>query len=206
MLTKRAAMAQADVRSAPAKEPAPLRWWQWLLMYPTLALAIVGAVPQYGQWIAAIRMGISPGSDVVFYKQQSEAWDRNGECLQNAAIDRLKPVSQTNYAIEILACKSGDILVTMIPVQNPDAAEHRWIVTKDIVGHQAQFSLTTSAFAQEPAAVPAEVQATRVLGVRRDGSTIIRRVQLSNGACEDQAINSYTGRLLGRRPARCDRL
>jgi hypothetical protein len=206
MHTKRVAMTQMDDERAPAKEPRTLKWWQWMLMYPTLAVTVVGAFPQYKQWIAAISIGIPVGSDVDFYRQQSEAWDRNGECLQNAAIDRLKPVSETNYAIEILACRSGDILVTMIPIQNPDAAEHRWIVTKDLVQHHAQFSLIAPAFAEAPTAPQPAPQATRVVGVTRAGDLIIRRVQLTNGTCEDQTINSYTGRLLGRKRAPCDRL
>ncbi len=26
---------------------SPQRWWQWVLMYPTIAVALAGAVPQY---------------------------------------------------------------------------------------------------------------------------------------------------------------
>jgi len=27
----------------------PQRWWQWVLMYPTIVLALGGAIPQYYQ-------------------------------------------------------------------------------------------------------------------------------------------------------------
>ena len=37
MHTKRVAMTQIDDRPVPAKEPRTLKWWQWMLMYPTLA-------------------------------------------------------------------------------------------------------------------------------------------------------------------------
>jgi hypothetical protein len=203
MHSKRVAVAEVNAGVAPAKEPAPLRWWQWLLMYPTLALAIVGAVPQYLQWLSAISIGVPLSSNVSSLKEQNEAWSRNANCL--STIDHVKPATETTYAIDILACPSGDILVTLTPVQNPNAQQLKWIVTKDIVQHEAHWHLLSSAFAQEPAATRPTPHATRVVGVKSDGDLIIRRVQLSDGTCEDQTINSYTGRLLSRRQAPCDR-
>ena len=43
---------------------SPQRWWQWVLMYPTIVLALGGAIPQYYQWISAVAIGLSPFGDV----------------------------------------------------------------------------------------------------------------------------------------------
>src|SRR5580704_12800203 len=65
--------APADGSRAPASRYAhledaamdgtPQRWWQWVLMYPTIVLALGGAIPQYYQWISAAVLGLSPFAD-----------------------------------------------------------------------------------------------------------------------------------------------
>ena len=49
------------------------KWWQWVLMYPAFAVALVGAVPQFAQWISALRIGVPPGSNVAALKAQAAA-------------------------------------------------------------------------------------------------------------------------------------
>ena len=108
---------------------APQRWWQWLLMYPTIALAVAGAVPQYYQWINAAAIGLPIfGGDVGDAQQQEKTWERNVTCLRS--IDHIKPTSSTNYSIDLVSCPTGDILVTLTPLQNPDQQVSRSIITK----------------------------------------------------------------------------
>ena len=87
----------------------PQRWWQWALMYPTVIVALIGAVPQYYQWASAATMGLPISGNVKGVEEQEMAWERNVSCLH--AIDHIKPGSSTNYPIDLVSCPSGDILV-----------------------------------------------------------------------------------------------
>lgn len=176
------------------------KWWQWVLMYPAFAVALVGAVPQFAQWISALRIGAPPGSNVADLKAQAAAWERNLKCL--AEIERIKPASGTPYAIDLLICPGGDILVTLIPTHDPRAQTSRWILTGELLRPGGQFALIPSAVAQA-APVPAP-QATRVVAVKKVNDLIVRRVLLSDSTCEDQTINAYTGRLVGTKRAPCN--
>jgi len=185
--------------SQPSKPSRP--WWQWVLMYPTLAVAIVGAVPQYQQWVWALVRGLPPSSDVNELQAQDSAWQQNIDCL--ARIQHVTPPSETPYAIDLLTCPSGDILLTVRPLNASTQAVSRWIITNKLFQTATGPSLFSSAFAQPVPPSPSVAQPVSVLDVRKDGSQVVRRVQLSNGTCVDQVIDSYTGRHLADKPAPC---
>jgi len=170
-------------------------------MYPTLAVAIVGAVPQYQQWVWALVRGIPIGSDVTALQDQDSAWQQNLDCLSR--IDHITPPSETPYAIDLLTCPSGDILLTVKPLHSPTLQVSRWIITNKLFQGPTRTAWISSAFAQTPPPRPGTAQPERVVDVRKEGSQVIRRVQLTNGSCVDQTIDSYTGRHLGDKPAPC---
>ena len=180
----------------------PQRWWQWLLMYPTMAIALVGAVPQYYQWATAFHIGVPPAA-VNDAQEQLQAWARNIACQQDRAIQSVRPTSKTNYGIELTPCPSGDILLTLTPNQNPDNPVSRWILTKNYFTQLASFSIVAPALAQDnttPAAPPGTV---RVIDTVKQGTTVTRRVQRADNTCVDQTIDAYTGRLLDQKTAPC---
>jgi hypothetical protein len=179
----------------------PRRWWQWLLMYPTIAIALLGAVPQYYQWITAAGMGIPLGWNVSEAQEQAKAWERNVGCLHD--IDHIKPTSHTNYSIDLVSCPSGDILLTLTPLQNPDQQVSRWIVTKMLFSQVAYLGLLSPALAQSSAIRFAEVSSVRIIDIKTDGKTVVRRIQLSDQTCVDETIDAYTGRRLSRTEAPC---
>ena len=192
---KASSAPKASSESSRSKRP----WWQWVLMYPTLAVAIVGAVPQYQQWVWALVRGVPLDSNVGELKGQDDAWTHNLDCLSR--IDHIKPVSETPYGIDLLTCPSGDILLTVTPLQSPTQKVSRWIITKQFFENKTSTAWISSAFAQAPPG--AAPQTERVLDIRKQGSQVVRRVQLSNGKCVDQTIDSYTGRHVGDKPAPC---
>jgi hypothetical protein len=110
-------VSAARNREEPAMD-GPQRWWQWMLMYPTIIIALAGAIPQYYQWMTAVALGLPFLSDVNDAQQQEKAWERNVNCVRS--IDHIKPTSSTNYSIDLVSCPTGDILVTLTPLQNPD--------------------------------------------------------------------------------------
>lgn len=182
--------------SSQSKRP----WWQWVLMYPTLAVAIVGAVPQYQQWVWALVRGVPLDSDIGELKGQDDAWTHNLDCLTR--IEHIKPISETPYGIDLLTCPSGDILLTVTPLHSPSQKVSRWIITKQFFEGKTRTAWISSAFAQAPPPAGG-AQSERVLDIRKQGSQVIRRVQLSNGQCVDQTIDSYTGRHVSDKPAPC---
>ncbi|MBV9981085.1 hypothetical protein [Bradyrhizobium sp.] len=181
----------------------PDKWWQWLLMYPTIVLALGGAIPQYYQWASAANHGLGFAGNVKLAEEQDKAWQRNLDCLR--AIDHIKPGSSTNYAIDLVSCPSGDILVTLTPLQNPNQQISHWIVTSDLFTQSARSLFSISAMAQEAPPRPGGPVETRIIDTRKDGAVVTRRIQLSDSSCVDQTIDTYTGRRIDQKPAACSR-
>jgi hypothetical protein len=182
----------------------PQRWWQWALMYPALGIALIGAVPQYSEWAQAKWKGLPINGNVKGAQEQETAWERNLDCLRD--IDHIKPGSSTNYAIDLVSCPSGDILVTVTPIQNPNQHVSRWIVTQNLLTQVAGSWFSTGAWAQGAVAAPAAgpVQ-QRILDSRKDGSVVTQRIQLSDNTCVDETIDVFTGRHTGRKQAPCSK-
>ena len=181
---------------------SPRRWWQWVLMYPAIAIAVFAAVPQFYDWITAIRIGV-PFGKVGDAQEQRSAWERNANCVR--AVDHITPNSETNYAIDLLSCPSGDILVALTPLQNPTQKVYRWIITKALFTQIAHSSLTTTALAQDTTRTqPSGPRAERVMDTKKQAGTVItRRLQLSDGTCVDETIDAYTGKRLTEKNATC---
>jgi hypothetical protein len=180
---------------------SPQRWWQWVMMYPTIVLALGGAIPQYYQWISAVAIGLSPFGDVSGAQQQERTWERNVSCLRT--IDHIKPTSSTNYSIDLVSCPTGDILLTLTPLQNPDQQVSKWIVTKTLFTQVADASPPHTELAQV-AGTPAENPGSaRVLDIKKEGSSVVRRIQRPDNTCVDESIDAYTGRRLDQKQAPC---
>jgi len=179
----------------------PKRWWQWVLMYPTIVIALVAGVPQIYQWVSAVAIGLSPFGNVSDAQTQEKAWVRNVNCLHD--IDHIKPSASTDYSIDLVSCPSGDILITLTPLRNPNQQVSRWIVTNDLFGEFAESLLTIRTLAQNLGAEPDGPTAVRIIDIKKEGSIVIRRVQLSDNTCVDETIDAYTGRRLSQKPAPC---
>jgi len=172
-------------------------------MYPTVIVALIGAVPQYYQWAAAATMGLPISGNVRGAQEQEMAWERNVNCLR--AIDHIKPGSSTNYSIDLVSCPSGDILVTLTPLQNPDQQISRWIVTRELFTRVAQSLFSAGALAQGAGTPPGGPVQVRILDTKKDGAVVTRRVQLSDNTCIDETIDAYTGRRIDRKQAPCSK-
>ena len=188
--------------SPPQTTPASLRWWQWVLMYPALLIAILGAIPKFSEMTTAVVQGLSP---FVSQRQQEqlEAWKRNSSCA--LAVDNIKPKSRTDYEIALLPCPSGDILVTLTDPRNPANKIQTWIITGDLFSRTAGL-LLHPALAQIIRVQQNRPYPVRVLGIRTQGTVVTKRVQLSDNTCEDETIDGLTGRQLSAKNAPCSPL
>jgi hypothetical protein len=187
-------------REETVMDGSPKRWWQWVLMYPTIVIALAGAIPQYYQWISAVAIGLSPFGDVGDAKQQEKTWERNVNCLRS--IDHIKPNSSTSYSIDLVSCPTGDILVTLTPLQNPDQQVSRWIITRALFTQVADAAPARLELAQvtTPAGSPDPVS---VLDIKKEGASVVRRIERSDKTCVDETIDAYTGRRMEQKPAPC---
>jgi hypothetical protein len=183
-------------------DESPRKWWQWALMYPTLLIALVAAVPQLYQWGRGVAGGLPLSSlfgDINKALQQNEAYARNIACLRGSEIENLKLKTKTNYSVELTPCPSGDILLVLTSLENLDLQVSQWIVTRDLFSQVSFFS--TTAIAQGSGAQSGS--RILILDIKKEGAVVTKRIQLSNNTCVDEAVDAFTGRLMSRRQAPC---
>src|SRR5215471_11441859 len=84
------------------------KWWQWLLLYPTLTVAIIGAVPQYTS-VAKAHFYNVPIKQVFSAEMQNELWNKNADCLLEAHPAQV--AIQEHILVSVSACASRDVLV-----------------------------------------------------------------------------------------------
>ncbi len=180
----------------------PFKWWQWLLMYPTLAVAIIGAIPQYQSWWQAHKLKV-PANRVSQAEEQLALWNKNAECTKKEIPYSIKTIR--NELIETTVCPSGDMLVKL---QKPDkqTADSRWIGfdTFGDTNMAAYDPFAKEAYAKEiEKGTNLYAQIVAILCQYRDAKGfIVRRVRLANGQCQEEVINPYTGATTIR-PAHC---
>jgi hypothetical protein len=162
----------------------------------------VGLIRQFYQWVTAFRIGVSPAR-VIDAQDQDQAWGRDIPCLRDQDIQTVKTVAETNYTIELVACPSGDILLTLTPLQNPNHKVTKWIITRNFFTEVAGFAVIAPAMALDHTAVLAQATPVRVIDAVKQGTTVIRRIQRSDNTCVDETIDAYTGRLLDQKNAPC---
>jgi hypothetical protein len=191
--------------SAQDAQTSQRRWWQWILIYPTIFIMVIPALFQFIQWGTAFYWGLPISGNTRGALDQLNSWKDNAKCVTNRDINHVEPISPVDYKINLLPCPSGDILVTLIPMRNSEEQVNTWVITRKFFGESHQGFLVTSAVAQSTTAQVDRPNAVRVIGIKQQGTTIIKRTQLSDGTCIDTIINGLTGLQLSSKTApSCD--
>lgn len=177
-------------------------WIQWLLIYPSFAIAIIGAVPQYIDVIYSINKGVET-SEVDYVRQQHSLFVRNINC--HPALETVKTVINTKVSVG--ACPSGDIQVN-IEYANSDIPVIRWIAFEKLNSNQVSnwLSIIPSAMAQENLRLPIVAAAANIQVFCQqilDNGKILRSVRIA-GTCYEQTINTYTGKIEKQKQIPCD--
>lgn len=98
--------------ATPAALPAPApptKIWQYLILYPTLALSIGGSVPTVIQEVKAWRIGVR-SSELQLVQEQTRLWSRNAACLQQGSSYEVD--GPHNIVVRVTLCQStGDTLL-----------------------------------------------------------------------------------------------
>ena len=176
----------------------PRTWWQWILVYPTLAITLVSAIPTFLQLYRSLTMDV-PYSKVASAINQDTLWKRNSQCLAARQIEGFTTSQGSN--ISLLECANGDLLVVL-----PKGLH--WIAAEEIQVKKAQASIMfREAFASDRGMDHQLVaQGSRTVICQRwlrDGLLLLR-VRYSNGQCFDEVINTYTGAVVSSTIAPCD--
>ena len=175
------------------------RWWQWILIYPSLAIALVSAAPTWIQHFQAARIGVA-SRDLAQAQEQNRLWQVNLDCARVQEIQRIK----TNRNVEVGAqvCPSGDILLLL---KRPEAEQptFRWVSARTLE-HEASLFGVRAAYAA-PRDELSGATGQRVISQRwlRQG-VLKQRVRDAAGSCNDLVINTYTGSVVSRTPVSCN--
>jgi len=105
-------MAESVTTPVSAAMPAPTpptKIWQYLILYPTLALSIGGSIPTVWHELKAIRLGVAR-SELQLAQEQDRLWQRNLACLQQGSSYEVD--GPHNIVVRVTLCQStGDTLL-----------------------------------------------------------------------------------------------
>jgi hypothetical protein len=195
-------MATDTVNHEALNKQANRGWKQWFLVYPSFAIAVVGAVPQYINVVKGAFMGVD-SSAVAYAEEQRRLFIRNIDC--NLSLETV--TTQTNSNIAVGACPTGDIQVN---IQYPNGERVvQWFAFEKFTPHQASLwsSFIGKAMASDLPMTGMRLaqQNIQVICQREFGKgKLLRRVEIEN-QCFDQVINIYTGAVEKQTPASCDK-
>lgn len=201
-----------------AKKPRKSRFggsqgglWQSVLVYPTLAIALITAVPtwieQYQKWNQNIMV-----HDLDVARRQAAFWAKNFSCSQAPFAWYSSP---SDVKVDATICNSGDIFVHAV---TPDNREHLyWVGLDEVLKRQAAAAnpvVPAASAATLPGPLPFgtprpaarlfhQSQAAVVLCQKfLDERRILRRVQTPQG-CFDEIIDTYNGLVVEKKAAPC---
>lgn len=196
-------MAKTSTSEADGAKGGPSKWWQWVILYPTLAISFLSAAPQWVDKAQAMFNGVE---DIKFAEQQRKAWQDNMTCSA-APFDWYSTAE--NLKVDATICNSGDIFVRVATPKKGNF--YQWVLLNSIVKDEQTASLPfiSSAHAAGNATWHAEgsyqvaQNATVVCqAFLPDGRTIKRHLNMGQ-ACFDEYVDTFTGQVTRREQVQC---
>ncbi|MDG1199528.1 MAG: hypothetical protein P8N12_02765 [Porticoccaceae bacterium] len=204
----------------------PKKWWQWILVYPTFVIALVGAVPTFKELYESRSRDVDFGTSKIA-EMRNEMWRKNMTCGM-APMDPL--INDFNVAVDATICKSGDVLIRVTTPAKKQFFE--WVSIDAIfsanISDTAAINLFSSAMADqfdyqdewpedqwpdydsdfEPedshSGALSQYYGPVVLCQNWINNVLfVRRVSYPNQGCFDETINTFTGQVLNVSPAPC---
>ena len=100
-------MAKAKTPTNRPSKSLITKWWQWIIMYPALAVALVSAVPNWVDSYTAWQQGINL-EQLPSAMEQNTFWKANLECMTAPCEWVAKP---SNVKVDGTICPSGNIMI-----------------------------------------------------------------------------------------------
>ncbi|SJM90782.1 hypothetical protein [Crenothrix polyspora] len=175
---------------------APARWWQWILVHPTLFIALLSpSVPTLIETIKSVKLGVGYGQSEIA-ELQNTMWRTNHEC---AKAPFKGYATKTNIQVDGTICKSGDVLLRVAyPNKEPG---YWWVPLEGIIKNNKMGGLITAANAASDSAPIIVADAVLCQRFITDGQ-LLRRIDTGQG-CFDEIVNTYTGQVIQRNPVAC---
>tara|TARA_R110001583_G_scaffold173794_1_gene327875 strand:- start:1284 stop:1940 length:657 start_codon:yes stop_codon:yes gene_type:complete len=185
-------------------DKTPKKWWQWFLLYPAFAIALIGAVPTYIEYWDSSQKDV-PFGDSTKADLNRIMWRKNLGCTAQP----MDPyITLAFIKVDATICESGDVFVRITTPNNENFFE--WVslekVSKPQVSHIANFSFIQQAFATEGLSDGIfSNNGPQVLCQRwLNQNLLLRRVYYPGRGCFDETINTYSGQVISSRAAPCN--
>ncbi len=184
------------------KSLLPIKWWQWLLMYPTLVIALLGHIPNGIKLYHSYKTGVS-FSKIDASSEQNNLWKKNLDCLTGLNFHEVTTASNATVSVGI--CKSGDVLVCGKSADPTVEGEKLWISFSQIKKKHTSLIIKDAwAASIRESFLVAEGGATVICRKWIGDGLLLMRLKYPNGQCVDQTINTFTGVIISTAEAPCD--
>ena len=184
--------------------------WQRFFLYPTVAGALIGAVPTGLDYYKAFVHDID-FQDVRHAEEQRRLWVKNFACAQNISYQQVKTEADT--VVQVGACANGDVLIEVVPAKGNRILE--WISLERLQTASAVSGL--SFVGRANAAIASQVPDSRksqtgtrvaqgttsIKCQKMQGQTKIIRIVQEGGKCFREEISVMKGAVLSRKPVSC---
>jgi hypothetical protein len=171
-----------------SSSPNSLNWWQWILMYPTLGVAVLGAMPTVVQGIKAISIGTTY-SEVPIVERNATLFENNWKCLGKSGTT---VQLADNTKIEVAVCDKGDIWIRSTTAESQGHVS--WVTRDEVLGRKEARRIVTRGLAA-PLQSFAQNSARPLCVFKDKSGKIVRRIVVAPGNCRDEQIDPYTGRI-----------
>jgi len=176
--------------------PSLKSWKLWFLIYPSFAIAALGAIPQYINVIKGFSMGVD-ASQVSYAEIQNNLWVKNQNC--NPTLSTV--TTNANSHVSVGACPTGDIQINITFPDNSRIV--RWFGFDELKKTGSSNNDVFKGFGVNPAVaeqlIPSKIQ------LASSDDKIICQKLLKNGkmvriintgdTCYKETINTYTGKV-----------
>ena len=205
----------------------PRSWWQWILVYPTLALALSTAAPEWLERIEAWQVNIEK-DQLAEANRRNSFFRANIDCLA-APFDWVE--TPDSVRVDATICDSGDLLLRVeapetMPFLHPVRIGD--IVSAQTASLDGTLDAIAASFAAHAATQPLNSSlntATKLLQSRPqpeseagmqlaqsvavvlcqkfiDDRTLLRHIRVGS-QCFDERVDTLTGQILAKDPTSC---
>jgi len=93
---------------APAEQPKPTNLLHYLVVYPSLLLALGGSMPTVLREVKAWRLGVR-SQQLDLAREQARLWERNLPCIQEQGTWEID--GPHGIVVRVTLCRTGDTLL-----------------------------------------------------------------------------------------------
>jgi hypothetical protein len=211
-MSSAASASPSEIGSPAATAPAVARgmpWWQWLLVYPTLLVSMIGAFPALADLLKAWSLPVTvPAGKAREAQQQLELLKANFACTQEAMNHPFG--KHDDVSIGAIVCASGDVAIVAQNTgagayPNPVIVPLKTLVGQQLVAHVSLWDLVVPTAYAQAGVLPRAVDATVICQRPPDGQgNFLRRIKKPDGTCVDVISNAYNRKVVRETPAPCE--